>query len=281
VQVASTLEQLRTCREEIRARSPRPRLGFVPTMGALHAGHESLITLAKTLADVVAVSIFVNPLQFGPAEDYARYPRPLEDDLAACDRAGIDLVFVPSVDDLYPPGRQVGVTAGALGTVFEGAARPGHFDGVLTVVLKLFHLVAPDVAVLGQKDAQQLVCIRRMVADLDVGVEIIGAPIVREPDGLALSSRNRFLTTADRPAALALSAALRAATAQDRPDRALAAAGEVLAKAPGLDLDYLALVDPTTLTEVGPAHRGPALMIVAARVGGVRLIDNTELTFGG
>ena len=164
----------------------------------------------------------------------------------ACRRLGVDLVLVPTVADLYPAGRQVTVAAGPLGTVFEGAARPGHFDGVLTVVLKLLHIVDPDVAIFGQKDVQQLACVRRMVADLNLDVDIVGAPIIREPDGLALSSRNRFLTAADRPAALALSTALRAAAAQSLPESALAAAGKVLSAAAesGLDLDYLALVNP-------------------------------------
>ena len=198
--------------------APHARIGFVATMGALHAGHDRSIKLARSVCDVVVVSIFVNPLQFGPGEDYARYPRPLEDDLAVCRRRGVDLVLAPSVADLYPAGRQVSVAAGPLGTVFEGAARPGHFDGVLTVVLKLLHIVDPDVAIFGQKDAQQLACVRRMVADLNLDVDIVGAPIIREPDGLALSSRNRFLTAADRPAALALSAALLAAAAESLPE---------------------------------------------------------------
>ena len=173
------------------------------------------------------------------------------------------------------------MSAGAIGSVLEGAARPGHFDGVLTVVLKLLHIVDPHVAVFGQKDAQQLACVRRMVLDLNVDVDIVGAPIVREPDGLALSSRNRFLTAADRPAARALSAALRAAAAQSLPECALAAADKILTAAAesGLERDYLALVHPATMAEIGPDHRGPATMVVAARVGAVRLIDNIELTF--
>ncbi len=283
MRVGNTIAEFEEHRSDLADASPHARIGFVPTMGALHAGHESLIRLASGISDVVAVSIFVNPLQFGPSEDYARYPRPLEDDLAVCRRLGVDLVLVPSVADLYPAGRQVSVAAGPLGTVFEGAARPGHFDGVLTVVLKLLHIVDPDVAIFGQKDAQQLACVRRMVADLNVDVDIVGAPIIRERDGLALSSRNRFLSAADRPVALALSAALRAAAAETLPGCALAAAGKVVAAAAesGLDLDYLALVHPNTMTEIDAEHRGPATMIIAARVGGIRLIDNAELTFSG
>jgi pantoate--beta-alanine ligase len=283
VQVATTAAECGDLRDGCRSQSPPARIGFVPTMGALHAGHLSLIKLARSLTDVVVVSIFVNPLQFGPSEDYERYPRPLADDLEACRRAGVDLVFAPSVNELYPAGRQVSVAAGPLGTVFEGAARPGHFDGVLTVVLKLLHIVGPDVAIFGQKDAQQLACIRRMVLDLDVDVDVVGAPIIREADGLALSSRNRFLTATDRPAALALSAALCAAAAEKLPACALAAAGKVVAAAAdsGLDLDYLALVNPYTMAEVGAEHRGPATMIIAAHVRGIRLIDNADLTFSG
>ena len=281
--LASSVAEFEELREELTAGRPLTRIGFVPTMGALHAGHLSLITLAQSVCDVVVVSIFVNPLQFGPTEDYASYPRTTETDLETCRRVGVDLVFTPAVADLYPAGRHVTVSAGPLGTVFEGAARPGHFDGMLTVVLKLLHIVDPDIAVFGQKDAQQLACVRRMVLDLNIDVQIVGAPIIREPDGLALSSRNRFLTAADRRTARALSAALRAAAAQSLPECALAAADKILTTAAesGLDRDYLALVHPSTMAEVGPEHRGPATMIVAAQVGGIRLIDNIELNFAG
>ena len=283
MKVASSVAEFEELREELTAGQPLARIGFVPTMGALHAGHLSLITLARSVCDLVVVSIFVNPLQFGPSEDYALYPRTVETDLETCRRVGVDLVFTPTVADLYPAGRQITVSAGPIGSVFEGAARPGHFDGVLTVVLKLLHIVDPDIAVFGQKDAQQLACVRRMVLDLNVDVQIVGAPIIREPDGLALSSRNRFLTAADRRTARALSAALRAAAAQPLPECALAAADKILTAAAdsGLDRDYLALVHPSTMTEVGPEHRGPATMIVAAQVGAVRLIDNIELSFAG
>jgi pantoate--beta-alanine ligase len=258
------------------------RLVYVPTMGALHEGHRSLLKLAKTLGDVVVVSIFVNPLQFGPGEDYARYPRPVEDDLRVCQADGVDIVFVPSVSDLYPPGRQVTVDAGALGSVFEGHSRPGHFNGVLTVVLKLFNIIQPKVAVFGEKDAQQLTCIQRMVIDLNLAIEIVGAPIVREPDGLALSSRNIFLSASERAVARSLSAALEKAATQSTVPSARAAAYEVLDRAeaePCFELDYATIVNPSTFAEVADDHVGLATFVLAARVGGTRLIDNTTINF--
>ena len=259
-----------------------PRLAFVPSMGALHEGHRSLITLARSRSDVVAVSIFVNPLQFGPGEDYARYPRPLDDDLEVCEAEGVDAVFVPSVSDLYPPGRQVTLDAGILGSVLEGRSRPGHFNGVLTVVLKLFNIIRPQIAIVGQKDAQQLACIQRMVTDLNIGIEVIGAPIVREHDGLAISSRNIFLTATERPVARSISAALEKAATQSSVPAARAAAYEVLDRAeaePCFELDYATIVNPTTFTEVPDDHVGPAIFLVAARVGDTRLIDNTIIDF--
>jgi pantoate--beta-alanine ligase len=276
--VARTLPELRRQRASF---DPDHRAAFVPTMGALHAGHRSLIALARSLADFVVVSIFVNPLQFGPNEDYVRYPRPLEADLAVCGEDGVDLVFVPQVPDLYPPGRSVTVSAGPVGAGFEGRARPGHFDGVLTVVAKLFNLVRPDVAIFGQKDAQQLACIRRMVLDLNAAVEIVSAPIIREPDGLALSSRNRYLSAEERRRALALSAALAAGARHSGATASQSAAREVLAEAesdPSFSLDYLALVAPDTFTPVADTFTGEALMIVAATIGSTRLIDNTTVT---
>jgi pantoate--beta-alanine ligase len=259
-----------------------PRLAFVPTMGALHEGHRSLIKLGRSLGDVVAVSIFVNPLQFGPGEDYARYPRPLDDDLEVCEAEGVDVVLVPSVSDLYPPGRQITLDAGALGSVLEGRSRPGHFNGVLTVVLKWFNIVRPQIAILGQKDAQQLACIQRMVSDLNIPVEIVGAPIVREPDGLAISSRNVFLTATERSVARSISAALEKAATQSSVPAARAAAYEVLDRAeaePCFQLDYATIVNPATFTEVADDHVGSATFVVAARVGDTRLIDNTIITF--
>jgi pantoate--beta-alanine ligase len=259
-----------------------PQIAFVPTMGALHDGHRSLIRLARSRGDVVAVSIFVNPLQFGPGEDYARYPRRLEDDLQVCEADGVDVVFVPSVRDLYPPGRQVTVDAGALGAVLEGRSRPGHFNGVLTVVLKLFNIIQPQIAIFGEKDAQQLACIRRMVSDLNIAIEIVAAPIVRESDGLALSSRNVFLTATERAVARSISAALEKAATQSSVPSARAAAYEVLDRAqaePCFELDYATIVNSTTFAEVPDDHVGPATFVVAARVGGTRLIDNTIINF--
>nr|WP_075021066.1 pantoate--beta-alanine ligase [Actinomadura madurae] len=279
--IARTREELAEARSQAGG-----TLAFVPTMGALHEGHRSLIRQARGLADSVAVSIFVNPLQFGPGEDFDRYPRTFATDVEACAAEGADLVFAPDRDVMYPDEPQVTVRSGPMGEVVEGAARPGHFDGMLTVVLKLLNLVRPDVAIFGEKDAQQLAMIRRMVADLDVPVRIVGGATVREPDGLALSSRNRYLSAAERRTALALSRALRAGAdaAPAGPDAVLAAAGTVLDKAgaadPPLDLDYLVLVDPSTFAPVASSHTGPAVLAVAGRVGATHLIDNVSLHFG-
>lgn len=277
--IARTREELAAARARIEG-----TLAFVPTMGALHEGHLSLMREARRNADKVAVSIFVNPLQFGPGEDFDRYPRTFEADVEACAAEGVDLVFAPTRDVMYPDEPQVTIKSGPMGEVVEGAARPGHFDGMLTVVLKLLNLVRPDAAVFGEKDAQQLAMIRRMVADLNVPVRIVGAPTVREPDGLALSSRNRYLTEPERRTALALSRALRAGAdaADDGPDAVLRAAGAVLDGAatadPPLALDYLVLVDPATFTPA--AGGGPAVLAVAGRVGATHLIDNVHLQLG-
>lgn len=255
------------------------RVALVPTMGALHEGHRTLIREARGRADQVVVSIFVNPLQFGPNEDYSRYPRTFAADLEACREEGVSVVFAPSVQTMYHPDRQVGVSSGLMGTLVEGASRPGHFDGVLTVVLKLFNLVSPDLAAFGQKDAQQLALIRRMVADLDLSIEILGVPTVREPDGLALSSRNRYLSADDRRVALSLSGALRAGAERSTPAEVRAAARAVLDEAPpGLAVDYLVLVDSATFTEVPDSYAGEAVLAVAAKVGTTRLIDNVTVT---
>jgi pantoate--beta-alanine ligase len=258
-------------------------VGLVPTMGALHEGHRSLIRLARARAEQVVVSIFVNPLQFGPSEDYARYPRSFDEDLATCETEGVDVVLAPAASDVYRQDRQVTVSAGGLGRVLEGAARPGHFDGVLTVVLKLFHIVNPRLAVFGQKDAQQLACIQQMVLDLNLDIEVVGAPIVRDPDGLATSSRNVFLSPDDRILARSLSTALEKAATQPSVPAARSAAYEILDRAadsPAFQLDYATLVDPRSFAEVPDDHAGHALFVVAARVGGTRLIDNTSVTFG-
>ena len=260
-----------------------PPVGLVPTMGALHEGHRSLIQLALARTERVVVSIFVNPLQFGPNEDYGRYPRALADDLSTCEAEGVDVVLAPAASDVYRDDRQVSVSAGELGRVLEGASRPGHFDGVLTVVLKLFHLVNPQLAVFGQKDAQQLACIERMVLDLNLDIEVVGAPIIRDPDGLAVSSRNVFLSAEQRILARSLSAALEKAASEPSVPTARSAAYEVLDRAadnPVFELDYATLVDPATFAEVPDDHTGRAIFVVAARVGGTRLIDNATVTLG-
>ena len=268
------------------ARRRGERVAFVPTMGALHEGHASLMRTARAATDgPVVVSIFVNPMQFGRGEDLDRYPRTLDADLEVCAAEGVDVVFAPAVDEMYPGGFShdsvhdgVTVAPGALATILDGESRPGHFDGVLTVVAKLFGLVRPDVAVFGQKDYQQLTLIRRMVRDLCMGIEIVGAETVREDDGLALSSRNRYLDAGQRQASVALSRALRAA--QERAPYGVPAARwaamAVLKDEPGLELDYLALTSP----DLGAApETGEGRILVAARVGTTRLIDNMSIVF--
>ena len=268
------------------ARRAGQQVALVPTMGALHDGHASLMRGARArVADgPLVVSVFVNPLQFGPGEDLDRYPRTLDADLDLCAREGVDIVFAPSVDEVYPGGDpQVTVAPGPLADGLEGRTRPGHFAGVLTVVAKLFGLVRPDVAVFGQKDYQQLSLVRRMVLDLNMGVDVVGAETVREPDGLALSSRNRFLDAGQRQAALVLSRALRAAQEHgcEGLQPALGAARAELRAAPGVDLDYLVITDPGLgeLPEVVPPGTD-ARALIAARVGSTRLIDNMPLRIG-
>lgn len=273
-------------REELRKAVGEASVVLVPTMGALHDGHASLMRLARERAGaegVVVVSIFVNPTQFGPGEDYDRYPRTFDADLEVCSAAGVDVVFAPEVDEVYPPGGgAVTVQPGPLGEVLEGASRPGHFAGVLTVVAKLFNLVEPEVAIFGEKDYQQLALIRRMAADLCFDVDVVGAPTVRDSDGLALSSRNRYLSDAERTAALTLSQALQAAVAAAGAGAhaARAAALAVLAGEPAVDLDYLVLTTPDLVELDDDAAPGPARVLVAARVGATRLIDNLPLRIG-
>jgi pantoate--beta-alanine ligase len=265
-------------------RGPGER-AVVMTMGALHDGHAALVRAAREHAGpagTVVVTVFVNPLQFGPHEDLDRYPRTLDADLEVCARNGADAVFAPSAEEVYPGGEpQVRLSAGPMGERYEGASRPGHFDGMLTVVAKLLHLTAPDAAFYGEKDAQQLALIRRMVRDLNFPVEIVGVPTVREADGLALSSRNRYLSPEERNRALALSRALFAGrdAVADGPKAVREAASAVLDAAPVV-LDYVALVDPSGFTGIeDEAYRGEAVLAVAARVGATRLIDNVRLTF--
>jgi pantoate--beta-alanine ligase len=271
-----------------RAALPEPVV-LVPTMGALHDGHRSPLRRARELAGPegsVLVSIFVNPLQFGQGEDFERYPRSLEQDLAVCAEEGVSAVFSPDRAQMYPAEPVVTVNPGPLGRILEGKSRPGFFDGVLTVVLKLFQLTRPYAGVFGAKDAQQLALIRQMVTDLDVGVRIESAPLFRDPDGLAASSRNSYLSPAERTSALALSEALAAACALAAHGTAavLAAARGVLAAAasasPPVELDYLVLVDARSFAEVGLGYRGPATLLVAAKVGGTRLIDNINIEIG-
>jgi pantoate--beta-alanine ligase len=275
-----TRDELATARARLGEQAgPGATVGLVPTMGALHAGHLALIDAARAGCAAVVTSIFVNPMQFSQAGDLERYPRRLQDDLALCEQHGVDLVWAPEVEDIYPGGpAQVWVTAGALASQLEGPNRPGHFDGVLTVVTKLFAAVRPERAFFGEKDYQQLILIRRMVRDLGQDVEVLSVPTVREPDGLALSSRNVLLSPSERASARFLSAALTAGRdAAGSAVEVLAAAHQVLAGAEGVEVDYLELRDP----ELGAApEAGPARLLVAARVGSIRLIDNVAVELG-
>jgi len=277
--VARTRDELR----EARGRLLDGDVAVVMTMGALHDGHATLIRTARQRAAHVIVTIFLNPLQFGPREDLSRYPRTFDADLEICTAAGVDLVFAPTPDVVYQDGDPgVRISAGPLGNVLEGQARPGHFDGMLTVVAKLFHLSRADSAYFGQKDAQQLALIRRMVRDLDFPVEVVSVPTVREADGLAMSSRNTYLTDSDREVALCLSRALQAgaAAAAEGPSAVRRAARAVLVREPLALIDYLVLVHPSTLEDVPEWYRGEALLAVAGRVGTTRLIDNLPIEVG-
>ena len=266
------------------ARARGLTVGFVPTMGALHAGHGALLDEARRRSDILVASIFVNPKQFGPQEDLARYPRRPEEDRALCAACGVDVIFAPAVDEMYAPGFDTAVKAGALAAELEGAARPGHFDGVLTVVLTLFSIVQPHFAVFGEKDYQQLTLIRRMVRDFKLTVEIVPMPVIRDLDGLALSSRNAMLAPADRARATCLYRALMAA--QDEAQRGVleaarfvSAARAVLDATPGADVQYVEVRDPRTLAPVDRLQ-GQARLLLAVRLGGVRLLDNGPLFEG-
>ena len=250
-------------------------IAVVMTMGALHEGHRRLIRAARSRSVFVLVTVFVNPLQFAPGEDFEKYPRTLEADVRACREEGVSVVFAPSRDEVYPGGPpQITMNAGPLGEILEGASRPGHFAGMLTVVAKLLGLTRADVAFFGDKDFQQLALIRRMVQDLELDVEIAGIPTVRDPDGLALSSRNRYLSPEDRRAALALSRALREGAEHTDPEAVLSAATKILEEEPRVRVDYLSLRAPDL---TAPPENGPARLLVAARVGTTRLIDNVPL----
>lgn len=260
------------------------RIGLVPTMGYLHEGHLALVDEARRRADVVALSIFVNPLQFGPGEDLARYPRDLPRDRSVAAARGVNMIFVPAVEAMYPRGSEVRVSPGSVADRWEGAARPGHFTGVLTVVAKLFHLVQPDVACFGQKDVQQLTLVRQMVRDLDWPLDIVTVPTVREPDGLALSSRNAYLAPDDRKRALVLSRALGAAREAWRAGVHRAPDLETLmrqqlATEPSVSVEYIAVVEPEALVPIQMVD-ARSVIAIAARVGGTRLIDNIVLEEG-
>lgn len=277
------IETIRGMREIVAAERAAGRtIALTPTLGALHAGHLAHLDRAAELADTRIVSIFVNPTQFAADEDLDRYPRTLDADLDRLAEAGIPYVFAPDVEEMYPQPGQVTLTAGPIGATFEGRARPGHFDGVLTVVAKLLNIVQPNVVTFGQKDAQQLFLVRRMVADLDIPVRVEVVETVREPDGLAMSSRNAYLDARERRAARTLSVALEAATSSaDRGlEAATAAAQGALMGEAGIQLDYLAFVDPATFRPVDDDYRGPATVLIAARVGDTRLIDTEQLYLG-
>jgi pantoate--beta-alanine ligase len=260
------------------------RVALVPTMGFLHEGHLKLVDQARRRADAVIMSLFVNPLQFGANEDLARYPRDLPRDRRLAEARGVDALFLPSESMMYPLGSEIRVVPGATGSRWEGAARPGHFTGVLTVVAKLFHLVEPDLACFGRKDVQQAILVRQMARDLDWSIEIVIVPTVREPDGLALSSRNAYLSPEDRQTALGLSAALREAHAawregEQRAETIEARMRRTLAAFPEANVEYIAIADPATLAPVVLVEP-ETVVAIAARVGSTRLIDNIELGKG-
>ncbi|MFZ0516263.1 MAG: pantoate--beta-alanine ligase [Acidobacteriaceae bacterium] len=271
------LRQLRAGREQSTPRS----VGFVPTMGALHAGHRSLVQAARQRCDIVVVSIFVNPTQFGPNEDFSRYPRTLEQDCQMIEAESVDVVFTPTAEIMYPSGASTFVEVEGVSDRLDGASRPGHFRGVATVVAKLFHIVQPDFSFFGQKDAAQVAVLRKMVRDLDFPLEIVVCPTVREPDGLAMSSRNRYLSAEERRQALTLSRALHAAEAHAaRGERRAAALLQTMRAAlqeePAIRVDYIAIVDPDTLLPIDDVDGG-GLLAIAAYVGNTRLIDNVLL----
>ena len=279
MKICKTIDEMRLAGRE--ARRAEKRLGLVATMGALHEGHLSLVRAAKSACDVVAVSIFVNPLQFGPTEDLAKYPRTFERDSGLLEKEAVDFIFAPTPAEMYPAGAVTYVTVEGLSDKLCGRSRPGHFRGVTTVVAKLFHIVEPDAAFFGQKDAAQSTIIRRMVQDLNLPIEIVVCPIVREPDGLAMSSRNAYLTPQERKSALVLHRSLteiknRFDLGERSTAKLIAAGKQLLSREAGVRLDYLEIVDPSTLDPVTLLHR-PALVAVAAIVGNTRLIDNIVL----
>ncbi len=276
MQIVRTIAEARTALRALRRQDQT--IGFVPTMGALHDGHLSLVRVAREQCDAVAVSIFVNPTQFGPNEHFSKYPRTFDADCKLLETENVELLFAPTAEEMYPSGASTFVTVEEIGDRLDGASRPGHFRGVATIVAKLFHIIGPDKAFFGQKDAAQVAVLRRMLRDLNFPLELIACPTVREPDGLALSSRNRYLSPAERAQALALSRTLfetqRRITAgtfaaQTLIENAMAS----LAAEPHLRVDYFRIVDPDTLVDVDDVRQG-ALIAVAALVGSTRLIDN-------
>ena len=280
--VARTVAELKTQLADLRIKRPSAPVVFVPTMGALHDGHRALMTQASHYNGISVASIFVNPTQFGPDEDLAKYPRTWEADLQLCADEGIDVVFAPTVDQMYGDSTESTLSAGPLGTRLEGAQRPGHFDGVVTVVAKLFDMVHPNRAIFGQKDAQQVAVIRAMVRDLELPVEIEAFPTVRDSDGLAMSSRNVYLSDTEREQALAIPRALVAAhqAGSEGAQAVLKAATNELAGEPEVHVRYVELVHPDTLEAVSPTFHGHALLLIAAMVGTTRLIDNSMVTVG-
>ena len=272
---------MQTLAESLRAKGQT--IGLVPTMGALHAGHLSLVEIASTRADVIVVTIFVNPTQFGPSEDFTKYPRPREEDLAACEAAAVDYVFAPEPEDIYPKNYSTYVVEEHIAKPLEGASRPSHFRGVTTVVAKLFNITRPHFAVFGQKDAQQVAVIHKMVTDLNFNVEVVVAPTLREPDGLAMSSRNRYLTNTQRGEALVLNRALRKATemvaaGERRVDRLIAEATHLIGQQRRVRIIYVSIVDRLTMEAVkGEITPGKSVMAIACWVDEVRLIDNEIL----
>lgn len=284
MQILSDISELRTALRTLRSSSDRPTpcsVGFVPTMGALHAGHRSLVRAARRHCNIVVASIFVNPTQFGPNEDFSRYPRTLQQDCQMLEAEGVDVVFTPTAEAMYPHGASTFVDVEGVSDRLDGASRPGHFRGVATVVAKLFHIVQPDLCFFGQKDAAQVAVLRKMVRDLDFPLEIIVCPTVREPDGLAMSSRNRYLSAEGRRQALTISRALHAAEMQaargeHRASALLQTMLATLQEEPAIRVDYIAVVDPDTLLPVDDVGTG-ALLAVAAYVGNTRLIDNALL----
>ena len=262
------------------------KLAFVPTMGALHEGHISLVKQARQTADAVIVSIFVNPTQFGPGEDFNRYPRTLTEDAKKLAEAGCDAVFLPNIATIYPEGFQTWVRNEPLENQLCGASRPGHFRGVLTVVLKLFNLVRPELALFGKKDYQQWRLIEKMAADLNVPLKVIGSETVREPDGLAMSSRNRYLKPEERAMAVAISRGLKAAVEKYKAGETNAASltgivAKEMASQPAIKVEYLTICNQLSLAPVGESVTGPAVILLAAQLGTLRLIDNMELNPAG